>query len=92
MNVSVRLGAGLNGDQVERRRFDLHLAADATVQEAVDALKVLAPNIGQRISAAVFVVSGQTVDRAHILHEGDEVSVVVPLAGGLLIARVERRN
>jgi len=82
MNVSVRLGAGLSA-QAPRPRFDLRLGADATVQEAVDALKVLAPDIAVLVNRAVLAVGGQAVDATQVLHEGDEVSIVVPVAGGL---------
>jgi molybdopterin converting factor small subunit len=82
MTVWIRMGANVLEGTTERARFELHLSGEPTVQIAIEELLRIRPIVGPRLSRAVFAVGGRTVDSRFILHDGDEVAVIVPVAGG----------
>ena len=63
-----------------------HLSVDlpdgATVQDLALALVVRFPDLGQVIDTARFAVNREYAARSTILHDGDEVALIPPVAGG----------
>jgi molybdopterin converting factor small subunit len=82
MTVWIRLGASVLAGTADPARFELNLHGEPTVQTVINELVRRHPSIGPRVLSAVFVVAGQAVDTRFVLHEGDEVAVLVPVAGG----------
>lgn len=77
VTVQVRLGARLGP---ARRR--VRLACGATVVDLLDALAGdLALEPAQMAGVAV-AVGGEVVDHGHVLRDGEELALVLPVAGG----------
>ncbi|WP_156027687.1 MoaD/ThiS family protein [Candidatus Solirubrobacter pratensis] len=81
MRVRVRLGAGLSRfADAPLLSLDLHDAA--TVADLLAALADRQPALGPALASALPVVHGAHVARDDVLHDGDEVALLIPVAGG----------
>ena len=89
MNVQVRLGAGL-ATAAGTRRLRLVLPPDATVETLLEQVRELEPAIAAGLDSALPVLRGTQVGRAQRLTEGDEVALLIPVAGGA--GRIQRRQ
>ena len=79
MNILVRLGAGLlfgNG----MPRVTVTLGSGSTVDDLLGYLLVQYPDLP--INTAVPVIGGETVSRTRALFDGQEVALLLPIAGG----------
>lgn len=81
MNVSVRLGTGL-AQFAGNARLRLTLSEGATVTDLLDALRSQHPALEERLDTAVPIVSGRHVSRSEPLAAGQEVALLLPVAGG----------
>lgn len=81
MRVQVRLSGDL-ASQIGRHRLSLDLADGATVNDLLDHLRQAHPQSAARLEAAVPVIQGQHVSHGQVLHEGQEVALLLPIAGG----------
>jgi molybdopterin converting factor small subunit len=89
LNVQVRLGAGL-ATAAGTRRLRLVLPQDATVGTLLEQVRELEPAIAAGLDSALPVLRGTQVSRAQGLAEGDEVALLIPVAGGA--GRKQRRQ
>jgi sulfur carrier protein ThiS len=77
VTVEVRLGARLG---LGRRR--VRLPAGATV---ADLLAALAPELGRtpgELAGVAVAVGGDVVGRERVLHDGEALALILPVAGG----------
>jgi molybdopterin synthase sulfur carrier subunit len=81
VQVRVRLVAGLSR-LAGRPRLELSLDDGATVADALAKLGAEHPELEAGLRSALPVVAGSHADRAQPLHDGDEVSLLSPVAGG----------
>ena len=81
VHVHVRLGAGL-ATEAGTRRLSVALPNGATVDTLLDRLAELEPGIAAGLGSALPVVRGTHAARAQELSEGDEVALLIPVAGG----------
>lgn len=81
MDVPVRLGAGLSR-LIGRSRVVLDLPSDATVGDLITFLEDSYPSLASGATRALTVVEGKQVGRARALSEGEQVSLLLPAAGG----------
>ncbi len=81
MVVQVRLGAGL-AQRVGAPRLSVTLADGATVADLLDHLQTRQPEIAPQLQAALPVLGGHPVERSTLLAAGQEVALVLPVAGG----------
>jgi molybdopterin converting factor small subunit len=81
VQVRVRLVAGLSR-LAGRPRLELSLDDGATVADALAKLAAEHPELRPGLPSALPVVAGSHVSREQALHEGDEVSLLSPVAGG----------
>ena len=81
VHVHVRLGAGL-ATEAGTRRLSVALPNGATVDTLLDRLAELEPGIAAGLASALPVVRGTHAARAQELSEGDEVALLIPVAGG----------
>ena len=81
MNVSVRLSGDL-AQQVGTARLQVTLAENATVADLVAHLRQLHPLAVARIDIAVPIIAGQHVSPTTKLAAGQEVALLLPVAGG----------
>jgi molybdopterin converting factor small subunit len=81
VHVHVRLGAGL-ATAAGTRRLSVALPDGATVSTLLDRIAELEPGIAAALEAALPVVRGTHAGRAQELSEGDEVALLIPVAGG----------
>ena len=81
MHVHVRLGAGL-ATAAGTRRLSVTLPNGATVDTLLDRLAELEPGIAAGLGSALPVVRGTHAGREQELREGDEVALLIPVAGG----------
>lgn len=90
MRVHVRLGAGL-ATAAGSRRLTVALPDEASVDALFDALRKLEPGLAAGLDSALPVVRGTHADRDHRLNDGDDVALLIPVAGGAP-AEPERRS
>lgn len=81
VDVQVRLGAGLSR-LIGRSRLVLDLQPNATVEDLLAALEDSYPPMAAGTGRALAVVDGIQVDRGRSLAEGQQVSLLLPAAGG----------
>jgi molybdopterin converting factor small subunit len=81
MRVRVRLGAGLSRF-ADTPLLSLELAEDASVDDLLAALETEQPALAPALPSALTVVAGTHVEREQRLHPGDEVALLIPIAGG----------
>ena len=81
MQVRVRLVAGLS-KLAGRPRLELRLDDGATVEDLLRRLGEAHPALAPGLPSALPVVAGSHVARDLALHDGDEVALLSPVAGG----------
>jgi len=81
MNVTVRLFA-LQRQQVGWRERDLALPDDATIADAWRALVAEHPVLEPGGTSVRFARNAVYADAGEVLHDGDELAVIPPVAGG----------
>ncbi len=81
MNVRVRLGAGLT-QLVGNSRLDVTLADDATVADLLLHLRAQYPALEQKLDPAIPMISGRHAAHTESLSAGQEVALLLPVAGG----------
>jgi molybdopterin converting factor small subunit len=79
--VLVRLGATLRPEAAPSR-FRVLLEGDHTVASVVLALTSMYPQLATGLAQALPVVGGKQVAIAHTLEDGDEVALLLAVAGG----------
>jgi molybdopterin converting factor small subunit len=81
LQIRVRLGAGLSrfaGSPL----LALELPEGGSVEDLYAALGESHPELAPALPAALPVVGGTHVERDALLHPGDEVALLIPVAGG----------
>ena len=81
MRVRVRLGAGLSRF-AEAPLLSVDLADGASVDDLLAALGAQQPSLEPALPSVLPVVAGTHVERGQPLHAGDEVALLIPVAGG----------
>ena len=81
MDVSVRLSADLI-QRVGKARLAMQLPADATVADLMSQLRTEYPSLTDRLEVAVPFVAGRHVSQTEPLADGQEVALLLPIAGG----------
>ena len=81
MHVQVRLGAGL-ATAAGTRRLSVALPEGATVDTLLDRLRELEPEIAAGLGSALPVVRGTHAAHEQELSDGDEIALLIPVAGG----------
>ena len=88
----MRLGAGL-ATAAGSRRLTVALPDGASVETLLDELRELEPQLAAGLDSALPVVRGTHADRDQPLNEGDDVALLIPVAGGApRPAKPERRS
>jgi sulfur-carrier protein len=82
VHVQVRLGSGL-ATAAGTRRLRVELPHDATVDTLRERLRKTEPAIAPALDSALAVVAGTHASRDTRLADGDEVALLIPVAGGL---------
>jgi molybdopterin synthase sulfur carrier subunit len=81
VQVQVRLGSGL-ATAAGTRRLRVELPREATVDTLLARVGELEPGIAPALGSALPVVKGAHASRAQTLADGDEVALLIPVAGG----------
>jgi molybdopterin synthase sulfur carrier subunit len=81
MHVQVRLGSGL-ATAAGTRRLRLELPRDSTVETLLTRLGEVEPAIAPALDSALPVLRGVHASGAQPLTDGDEVALLIPVAGG----------
>ena len=81
MQVVVRLGSGL-ATAAGTRRLRVELPRQSTVDTLLERLRETQPAIAPALDSALPVVRGSHASGADALAEGDEVALLIPVAGG----------
>jgi molybdopterin converting factor small subunit len=81
VHVQVRLGSGL-ATAAGTRRLSVELPQDATVATLLERLRADEPAIAPALDSALPVVRGTHASGEQPLAEGDEVALLIPVAGG----------
>ena len=81
MRVRVRLGAGLSRF-AEAPLLSIDLAEGASVDDLLVALSAQQPSLEPALRSVLPVVSGTHAEREQRLNAGDEVALLIPVAGG----------
>lgn len=81
MHVQVRLGPGL-ATAAGRRRLRVALPPHATVETLLERVRDAEPAIAAGLEAALPVVGGTHASKEQELVDGDEVALLIPVAGG----------
>lgn len=81
MHVHVRLGPGLAA-AAGTRRLRVALPQGATVETLLEHVGVAEPAIAPALGSALAVVRGTHVSGGQALSDGDEVALLIAVAGG----------
>ena len=81
MVIRVKLFALLR-ERAGAAGLSLELREGASVAEASEALARRVPPIAKHLSRVAFAVNQNYVDRATVLHDGDELALIPPVSGG----------
>jgi molybdopterin converting factor small subunit len=81
MRVRVRLGAGLSR-LAEAPLLSMDLAEGASVDDLLAALGADQPSLEPALPSVLPVLAGEHVEREQRLQAGDEVALLIPVAGG----------
>jgi molybdopterin converting factor small subunit len=81
MRVRVRLGAGLSRF-AEAPLLSMDLAEGASVDDLLAALGADQPSLEPALRSVLPVLAGEHVERDQRLRAGDEVALLIPVAGG----------
>jgi len=81
VHVRVRLGAGLSRF-ADAPLLSVDLADGGTVDDLLAALGTQQPSLAPALRSALPVLAGAHVDREQHLKAGDEVALLIPVAGG----------
>jgi molybdopterin synthase sulfur carrier subunit len=81
VRVQVRLGAGL-ATAAGSRRLTVALPDGASVETLLEELSEMEPQLAAGLDSALPVVRGTHADRDHALNDGDDVALLIPVAGG----------
>lgn len=81
VRVRVRLGAGLSRF-ADAPLLSVDLAEGSCVDDLLAALGAEQPSLAPALSAALPVLAGAHVEREQRLQAGDEVALLIPVAGG----------
>lgn len=81
MNIRVRLSAGL-AQFAGNSRLAVNLAEGATVAELLDHLRTEYPHLAPKLETAIPMVSGKHAAPSEHLTTGQEVALLLPVAGG----------
>ena len=81
MEIPVRFSTGL-AEYTGSSRLRLPLDEGATLADLIDRLCAEHPELKERLPSAVAVVSGRHIDPAERLQPGQEVALLLPIAGG----------
>jgi molybdopterin converting factor small subunit len=81
MRVRVRLGAGLSR-LADAPLLSVELAEGASVDDLLAALGSEQPGLAPALRSALPVLAGEQVERDQRLRAGDEVALLIPVAGG----------
>jgi molybdopterin synthase sulfur carrier subunit len=81
MRVRVRLGAGLSRF-ADAPLLAVELEAGATVERLLAELAARQPGLAPALPSALAVVHGAHATREDVLNDGDEVALLIPVAGG----------
>lgn len=81
MQIRVRLGAGL-APAVGNARLSVSLAENATVTDLLAHLRAEYPALTAKINAALPMISGRYAGLSDPLIEAQEVTLLLPAAGG----------
>lgn len=79
--VQVRLGSGLAA-AAGARRLQVELPREATVDTLLERLRATEPVIAPALDSALPVLRGTHASGAQALADGDEVALLIPVAGG----------
>jgi sulfur-carrier protein len=92
VRIHVRLGAGL-ATAAGSRRLTVALPEDASVDMLLDELGRLEPGLVAGLDSALPIVRGTHADLSQRLNDGDDVALLIPVAGGApAAAEPERRS
>jgi len=81
VRIRVRLGAGLNRF-AEAPLLSIDLAEGSSVDDLLAALGAQQPSLEPALRSALPVVAGTHAEREQRLEPGDEVALLIPVAGG----------
>jgi len=81
VRVSVRLGAGLS-NVAGRPRLQMEVPEGTTVGDVLRRVGEEHPSLGDGLDAALTVVDGSQADAGRPLAEGEEIALLLPVAGG----------
>jgi acetamidase/formamidase/molybdopterin converting factor small subunit len=91
MRVRVRLGAGLSRFAAAPL-LSLELDDGATIAQLLERLTAREPALEPALPSVLPVVHGSHAARDDVLHDGDEVALLIPVAGGTEMATIETRT
>ncbi|MCB0214560.1 MAG: MoaD/ThiS family protein [Anaerolineae bacterium] len=81
ITIRVRLGAGL-APKAGNPRLTVTLDASATVADLVSYLREQEPTLAHKLNVAIPMVAGQHAAPSQLLQSGQEVALLMPVAGG----------
>ena len=81
MQINIRIN-GVLAQKMNITRFPVTLPPEATTQDLVAQLQRQHPQLAAEFGQAVTVSKGSHLTATTALHDGQEVAVLLPIAGG----------
>ena len=81
MQITVRIN-GVLASKIGLSRLSINLSPPATIQDLHQQLQSQYPQLSPEIGRAVAVIGGVHQAKTAVLQDGQEVALLVPIAGG----------
>ncbi|MDJ0754650.1 MAG: MoaD/ThiS family protein [Ardenticatenaceae bacterium] len=81
MNLTIRVN-GLLAEKMGKSRFSVSLASSTTVHDLTLYLQMQYPHLNDPLQRAVVISAGNHLEPTSLLQDGQEVALLLPIAGG----------
>lgn len=81
IRVTVRFGSTLRPSSGQAR-LNIRLSIDSTVADVIELAGRIHPDLVDSLRSVLPIIDGEQADQARLLQDGNEIALVMPVAGG----------
>lgn len=85
INIKIRLFAAFK-ELIGKNQIELKLPENSSIKDAVKALELLYPAVKSITPISKFAVNMEYSNVEYLLSDGDEITIIMPVSGGIFNA------